>query len=102
MPLSRRTVLLAGTAGLAAAACASDALEAAQAQIAGIERAAWPPGRGPLVDLPQRVDAAGVHAERMALHRTPGNAGLASRVGQAKRTHAVVIEVALTAWVRFA
>jgi hypothetical protein len=24
------------------------------------------------------------------------------RVGQAKRTHAVVIEVALTAWVRFA
>jgi hypothetical protein len=49
MPLRRRTVLLAGTAGLAAAACASDAKEAAQAQIDGIEHAACPPGRGPLL-----------------------------------------------------
>ena len=38
MPLSRRTVLLAGTAGVAAAACASTAKEEAQAQIAAIER----------------------------------------------------------------
>jgi hypothetical protein len=33
---------------------------------------------------------------------TPHLADLIRRVGQAKRTHAVVIEVALTAWVRFA
>jgi hypothetical protein len=42
---------------------------------------------------------------RVVLQRLRGHwffADLASRVGQAKRTHAVVVEVALTAWVRFA